>query len=130
MVIAINPKALLRHVCKSDWALPRDQQTVFLIRVLDLTDSGHLKDLLAVEGGPRIGAYEVAALRLGLAGIENLRSADGAEVRMETEEREVFGRKRPVASDAFLQSLPPDVRQDLLGAITSQRVTEDERKNS
>jgi hypothetical protein len=134
MVIATNTQQPLRHVCSCDRSLPREEQTVWLINVLEPADAAQIVDLSgAQERKP--GTAALAALRLGLAGFEGpvrVRDRDGAEkdVAWQTEERVVFGRKRMAVSDAFLKHLPPDVSEELAGAIYSQRVHEDDRKNS
>lgn len=129
MVIATNTQQPLRHVCACDRALPRDQQTVWILNVLDVPDAALIVDLVR-QADSKAGSGELVSLRLGLAGVENFRDEAGVEIRWEAEEKIIFGRKRVVVSDAFLKRLPPDVREELAGAIYTQRVHEDDRKNS
>lgn len=143
MPTAINPNVHFDYVLKCDRTLKAEEQTVWELRVLDLTELAQIEDGVVGwnpgEKGDksdqgditiRTGSQAVRILKKGLCGVRNFFGDDGEPVEFEVDEK--AQRKRHVleASDDFLNHLHPDWRRELGNAITEQRrLTEDQRGN-
>ncbi|MDH5640849.1 MAG: hypothetical protein OEY28_06110 [Nitrospira sp.] len=74
-MIAFNPNREYEYILQEERGLPKDQQTVFILR--GLTHGQHSEVL---DCNPRIGAMASIRLRYGLVGWKNLRTEDGKQV--------------------------------------------------
>lgn len=119
MPIALNPRQEFEYVLECDRQLPVEQQTVFVLRGLTVSEQADLEDRLAVLRGGDIamqsGTQKVTILRLGLVGWRNFRTADETEVLFEA----VKGHPRHV-TDGCLDRLDPEWRTELCNAITER----------
>jgi hypothetical protein len=79
MVIAVDPNTTVEYVLREDRSLPREQQTVFLVKPLTLQEEHEVPRVAANDG------HEGGTLILvrGLRGWSNLRDAAGADVPFE-----------------------------------------------
>ncbi len=124
MAVAIDPNTTFDYVLKEDRKLPREQQTVFKLKVLSARELARIEDNIAVfdkEGNQavRMGTKVIEILSAGLRGWENLRDRNGGVITY-SEHRE----------DRF-DLLRPGWRRELADAITEQAgLSEDEVKNS
>lgn len=119
MIIAINPDEKIRYIPKCDRELPAERQTAFLLRPMKAKDAAKMQDGAAEIDLARdqkdstlrlrSGTQELEVLRLGLAGWENFKDANGAEV----EYRENNGNPRP----EVLDRIPAKIRRELAEAI-------------
>ena len=130
MVQAINPGSEIRYVLRRDRALSKDEQTVFLLRVLTA------REMESIEGrgfevdpdskSMRIkgAAMDRTALSRGLAGWENFKKPDGSEVEFKLDARDR-------ATLASIDVIPAWAREELATVITTQNeVSEDQEGNS
>lgn len=128
MPIALDPKSTFPYVLKDDRELPKEQQTVFQLRGLTVSEEATVTDsMILAHGGVeelsvRAGTHQLTVLRYGLKGWSNFKNADGADVAFEVEK----GHPRCV-TDACLDRLLPKYRAELSSAILERGViTEDE----
>jgi len=71
------------------------------------------------------------AVRFGLKGFENFKSADGNEVKFDTVSRAVGGRNYKVLADNILRIIPPSVKNELGAEILKMsKLSGEEIKNS
>jgi hypothetical protein len=79
MVIAVDPTKTVEYVLREDRSLPREQQTVFLVKPLTLQQECEVARVAAND------AHEAGTLILvhGLRGWSNLPDAAGADVAFE-----------------------------------------------
>lgn len=128
MITAIDVDAVRDYITKSDRALPKEQQTVWKIGVIDSVTMARL-DELDVEFNPDSEEAKVRAnlmgreldyVRYGLKGWENFKDKSGQEIKpiMNTMSRagEVF----QIISDKTLKRIPPDVIRELALAIKGE----------
>ena len=140
-MIILNTDETRDYVLLQERNLPPEEQTRWKLRALGSIQRAAIEDSVAsftAQGGSdaeiRItrGKQALHAVRLGLAGVENLRDSKGNEVVMETNTvGNSRGNARKEPSDTFLNKLPYDVITELARAITeTSYMTEDEAKNS
>jgi len=107
MVIAIDPHKVHDYVLKSERALPKEQQTVFKLRCLTVSQRAEVDDnYTSLDGRLLTGTRQLTTLRLGLAGWENMLDEAGNKIP--------FNEKEAAASIAFL---PHRVMGELVDAI-------------
>ena len=118
MPIALDPKSTFPYVLEEDRDLPEDQQTVFQLRGLTVSEEAQVSDsmLLAHSGSDevafRAGTQQLTVLRFGLKGWEKFHTAEGEEVKFEVTK----GHPKHV-TDACLDRLLPKHRQELMNAV-------------
>jgi len=123
MAIAVNPDKIVRYVLERDQKLPKEKQTIFLLRVLKAKELADIKDSMSVvlPTGRVIVHRETAVLKtlaLGVTGWENFKGEDGNNVQF------IAG------AEINWDYLEPDDRIELSNVIHGYaRVTEQEEKN-
>ena len=144
MVKPVDPAASIPYVCAADREtdasglalVPEAERTTWMLRVPNVADEAEIKQLGVVAAqrglsGFHYGRSIVEILRIGLVGADNFRNPDGTVIEWKTEERTVFGRRRTVVSDAFLDRIPSGLRDELVAAITNgSGIPELDAKNS
>jgi len=107
MVIAIDPHKVHDYVLKSERTLPKEQQTVFKLRCLTVSQRAEVEDnYSSIDGRLLIGSRQMVTLRHGLAGWENMLDEAGNKIP--------FNEKEVEKSIAFL---PHRVMGELVDAI-------------
>lgn len=79
----ITTKRTVPYVLRRERELPREQQTTFHLRALTNSQRFSLLDMNTVQGGSaslRGGTMAQTALRIGLAGWDNLADENGSQV--------------------------------------------------
>jgi hypothetical protein len=118
MPIALNPKSTFAYVLECDRDLPTEEQTIFHLRGLTVSEEASVSDsMILAHGGSndltfRAGTHQLTVLRFGLRGWDNLRDGDGAEVPFE----QTKGHPRHI-TDECLDRLEGRWRQELVNAI-------------
>lgn len=144
MVKPVDPAVSLPYVCATDREtdasglalVPEAERTTWMLRVPNVADEAEIKQLGVIArerglAGFHYGRSIVDILRIGLVGAENFRNPDGTVIEFKTEERTVFGRRRQVVADAFLDRIPSGLKDELVGAITNgSGIPELDAKNS
>ena len=136
MPLAINPNVPFDYVLDCDRALPKEEQTLFRLKVLtpnelaEIEDGSATFDTNSQQVTIKTGTKVINILKKGLVGVINLKLADGSDVKFTT--TKIGGRfPREEADDKFLSYLHPNWRRELANAITEQfRLTEEEEGNS
>lgn len=131
---AISPKGLIRFVPSVDKKLPKEEQTVFILKPLTVEEEAILDDAQwRVINGKREFSFArkcLAAIHLALVGVENFSDEDGNKFNVEREEfeHETLGIKE--IKEEFLAKIPKSVRDEIaLAILTSMNPTEEQRKN-
>lgn len=99
MPIALDPKETFSYVLEDERKLPEDDQTVFQLRGLTISEEASLNNSLIASdmGGEEMkwktGDYQLNTLKRGLIGWSNFRDATGNEVACEIVERTGFRKK-------------------------------------
>jgi hypothetical protein len=75
MAVAFDPKRRREYVLLRDRALPEEQRSVFIIRLLDVLDRTRVADLRS--GGMPAAAIGIELLRMSLDGWRNYPLPDG-----------------------------------------------------
>ena len=132
MPIAIDPKATIDYVLKCDEGKPTEDQTVYELRWLTVSELAQLEDgtltsQMDADGKPEFrvlsGSVQVKALVLGLVGWRNFKDREGNEIK--------FKRRSDKCAKENLDFLHPSWRRELSEAITEMNeVTEEDEKNS
>jgi len=122
-MIATNPKSTWSYVLIQDRALPKEQQTVFHLKHLTLSEEHQTFDGLdrigAIGLGRRdLGSSYLRSLRAGLTGWSNMQDGKGGFVEPG---KNAFGQ----LSDESLQRLTLDQRIELARAIENSLGTEE-----
>jgi hypothetical protein len=112
-MIARDPRAQWRYVLQADRKLPTDEQTVFLLSHLTLTQEAQTVDALA-RG--EIGTHRTRNLREHLVGWENMRDPKGAQLAFEVDPRTKLVR------DDLLMVMHVADRQELAMAVENETV--------
>lgn len=113
--VSVNQTENVVHPSEKD--LPSNEQTVFILKNLSLSEQSVLKDQNRMVDGEFVlasGATELLALHLGLVGVQNLEDEDGNEVVFERDEKMAYIRgvsknTRPW-KESCLERIPQDVR--------------------
>ena len=138
MITAIDVDSIRDYVCKADRSLPKEEQTVWKIGVIDSVTMAKL-DQLDVEFNPDSEEAKVKAnllgreldyVRYGLKGFENFKDKSGVEIKplMNTIAR--AGESLQIISDKTLKRIPPDVIRELAAAIKNDnKLSDAEIKN-
>ena len=123
---AVNPEALERMVAPGDEKLPPEEQTTLVLSQLSADEDAYIADIRG--SGSRI----MAALHLGLAGLENFNGPDGKPVKLVRDETAmpIVGDKKPWLQEQ-LTLIPFKVRDRAAARILSGvGLSEGEAKNS
>ena len=127
------------YILKAERELPEDEQTVWLLRSLDLDVSAQIQDRLvqlvgslAGDEEPRTlvfsGTQEVTILLNGLIGWRNFCEEGGAPIPFPDLGR--FNRNRDALKE-WLARIPPEARSELAQEIVGRsRLGQEERGNS
>lgn len=136
MAIALDPNRTFDYVLKCERALPREQQTTFHIRPLTAMEMRHLKnaavsiDQLTQQARSYLGDLRWLALKAGLVGWTNFKRADGTDVLCEKTRQNVLGRNTECVTDACLDLLQDEWRDELAEAVQEfNTLTRDDAKN-
>ena len=136
MAIALDPNRTFDYVLKCDRGLPREQQSVFHIRPLSALEMRHLKnaaltiDQVTQQAHSYLGDLRYLALRAGLVGWSNFKRADGTEAVFERTRQNLLGRSGEVVTDACLDLLRDEWRDELAEAVQEfNTLTRDDAKN-
>lgn len=128
MAIAVDPARTFDYVLQCDRELPKEQQTVFQLKVLTAKELAQIEDnAVVIDKEEKIavnsGSTVLKTLRVGLQAWENFKDANGNPV--------MFQRKAGIVCYENFDRLRPEWRRELANAITEQtRLTEDQVKNS
>ena len=131
MPIALDPRATFDYVLKEDRELPEEQQTVFELRPLTVSEEARVADsmIASVPGQDEMsiksGSYQLQILRCGLRGWRNFKNAKGADVAFDVTK----GNHRHVTDDS-LDRLSYANRNELTNAITEHSAVSEEEGNS
>ncbi len=133
----ITTKRTFPYVLKCDRDLPPDQQTVFQLRPLTNAQRFSLLDMNSVQGGSttlRGGTMAQTALRIGLAGWENLTNENDAVVPYVAHQGKVMvhgvAAESP-ATEETMNRLPWEAVEELADAIMNGlQLTQDDAKKS
>lgn len=119
MVIARDPRQAWKYVLVQDRGLPRDQQTVFLLRHLPLVDEQAAFDgIERTRDGSVVvdtGSRALRVLRAGLVGWENLSDGKGGMI-------EPVKNAQGTVADESMMRLEVEWRMELAGAIENEVV--------
>lgn len=127
MAIAVDPKKVFDYVLLCDREQPKEQQTIFHLKVLTARELADIEDKAAradMQGNLefRSGTQIIRILNAGMKGWSNFKNAAGEEVAF----RENNGAPRQENWDV----LRPEWRRELANAITEQNaLTEADQKN-
>jgi len=130
MPIALDPQATFDYVLEDDRKLPKEEQTVFTLRGLTVSEEARVADTMisSIPGQEelafRSGTHQLTVLRQGLRGWSNFNSPEGEEVPFDK------SRAHPkVITDDCLDRLSSVHRQEIVSAILDRgAVTESEGK--
>lgn len=150
MVIAITPGETWEWIHESDLEREKEDQTVFVCRVLTSRQNAWVENHYAGSTAKRkkkgyreykgderpdvefrAGDYRRASITAGLVDVQGLKDSKGAEIKFETRRATIGGDTLDVPSDSFLDRIPAEVLVDLANAITDgPSLEESDRKNS
>ncbi len=138
MIMAIDVDSVRDYVCKADRPLPKEEQTVWKIGVIDSVTMAKL-DQLDVEFNPDSEEAKVKAnllgreldyVRYGLKGFENFKDKSGAEIKPLINTIARAGESIQIISDKTLKRIPPDIIRELAAAIKNDnKLSDAEIKN-
>lgn len=123
---AIDISKVHDFIAKSDFKLPKEEQTTFKVKFLTALQQAEIRDQTYKAhgiGNKRserflTGTAELEAIRHGLVGWENFKDESGKDVPFET------GKDK---KDLMISYLPPDVRAEMSSFIRQEsEVTEGE----
>jgi len=128
MAIALTTKSVTEYVLERERSLPKEEQTVWLLRPLSLAFRLQISELDGKSDGWQRAIS--SCLRGSLAGWRNFKDADGKDVPFATESAEVLGLRVPVASPESLLAIPSEDALEL-GArcLANLKLSVDDRKN-
>jgi hypothetical protein len=119
MVKALTPKSEFEYVLRCDRELPEEDQTVFILRPLTVSEQAEVADVMfgGTAGSEdlivRSGSVQIKTLRKGLVGWKNFLREDGSEVTFAVEN------KRKGIQLQLLDLLSMEHRVELSDAISS-----------
>lgn len=130
-MIALSPKKQWDYVCEMDKALPKEQQTVWVLKALTPEQEAIADDNLgAMKDGNyqvRLGTQALLVLSMGLADVRNFPDETGNETTI------TYGEPSDgveMLSAEFLGAIPKDVRAEIAAEILgASKPSEDELKN-
>lgn len=139
MVKAVDIDAVSDYICKEDRDLPKDQQTIFKVGVLDSLTMADISQM-DVEFNPEskekkiranIAGRELDYVRHGLKGWENFKDATGQEIQARFDTVSRGGRTTKTLHDSCLRQIPAKVIKELAEAILDiNELSERDEKNS
>lgn len=132
-MIALSLQAMRDYVPVCDRALPKEEQTTFVLRPLSPEDQALLDNVMGeiVDGAYqlKLGTQSLLAVHLGLHDVRNLKDEEGNEVKLVRSGPVRHGRYQEI-SDEFLSRIPKDVRDEISSEIRRSAVLgKEERKN-
>lgn len=128
MVIAADPRIPFDYILGIDRKKPRQEQTVFKLKILSPTEEAEIQDsgismVKEQEFKFNLGKKKIQILKAGLVGWNNFKDRDGKDVLFNTD-------KNGEPTDESLSRLRPEWRTELANAITEQNtMSEEEIKN-
>jgi hypothetical protein len=131
MPIALDPRATFDYVLQEDRELPEEQQTVFELRSLTVSEEARVADsmIASVPGQDEMsiksGSYQLQILRCGLRGWRNFKTTAGTDAQFDVTK----GNPRHV-TDECLDRLSSANRTELTNAITEHSSVSEEEGNS
>jgi hypothetical protein len=122
MVKAIDTSKSHEYVTKTDQKLPREDQTIFLVRFLSAQQQFEMRDdmyqVTGIAKGRKekfmTGTNERKTLNIGLVGWKNLSSESGNDISFDAKDM-----------PKMLDFLPPDVRTELAQHIRGESELEE-----
>ena len=126
MITAIDVDSIRDYVCKADRSLPKEEQTVWKIGVIDSVTMAKL-DQLDVEFNPD---SEEAKVKANLLGRELDYVRYGLKIKPLTNTIARAGESLQIISDKTLKRIPSDVIRELAAAIKNDnKLSDAEIKN-
>ncbi len=121
-IVGLDPTKERTYVAKCEQELPKDEQTVYKVRMLRLHEAANIKDdIYRVTGlgkerkeTLRTGSIEVEVLKTCMLGWENFKSDEGKDVPFNLEN---------------IDWIPAEVRSEISDFCSGERVEEKEAKN-
>jgi len=123
MTIAITPGETWEYITKADRELPKEEQTVWVLRALDGSESRRLNNSLVSSDRDMkklsftLADYQEEALKCGLIGAVNFKDSAGNIIEFETVKVGTLRGSTRQASAAFLALVPAGVQVELAEQI-------------
>ena len=135
-MIIVTPGSSRRYVLQDERDLPESEQSVFLLRALTLAQIMKIEDAAAsVSPGDntvniRSGSSKVVALEQGLEGWENVRDANGNQIKFKGTKKKVKGETVIQPDMETLSLIPPKYRNELAEEITNGSQLDEETEGN
>lgn len=118
MAIGIRPGEDEEYILKKERKLPKEEQTIFLIKMMTAEEGAHTVDVLNMNPG---GAkYALSCIQMGLIEWRNLKDYEGKEIDFLDEETKLKN----------LDFLPPEYWAEIADAIVMKNQVSEALKKS
>ena len=134
---AVSPEVPYPYICDADKDLPTDEQTVFNLTHLTVSEDAYLENHSGQmkrngEYILHVGDAILLGLHLGLESVDNFTNGSNESIELERDgnAKIIVGKKRPWSEES-LSKIPRDARIELYKAIRNGgELVEEEEKNS